>query len=139
MSLNISYNQSRICASETERIGKEGIEVLVYQCRRDKELRRIFIRILEIQVGCDKVILHHQDGVDDLAGSCHPHLVTCLRLGTGHLNTLISKDIENSLGLIGIAHMGRRRVSIDITDFLFADACAADCHFERAARTFDVR
>lgn len=37
--LNISYDQRRVSASETERIGKEGIEVLVYQCRRDKELR----------------------------------------------------------------------------------------------------
>ena len=97
---------------------------------RNQKFRRILIRVLEVQVGGDEVILHHEDGINDLAGSCHPHFMSGLGLRAGHLNLLISKDIENCLGLVRISHMGRSRMGIDIAYLFLCYARTADGHLQ---------
>ena len=106
---------------------------------RNQQFRRILIRVFKVQVGGNKVILHHEDGVNDLTRSCHPHFMSGLGLRAGHLDLLISKDIENGLGLVRIAHMGGSRMGIDISYLSLGYARTADCHLQRAARSFYIR
>ena len=112
--------------------------MLVHQPARYQKPCRILVGIFKVKIGGDEVILHHQNRVNDLARPRHPHLVSGLGLGAGHFHRTLAEDIENRLGLIGIADVGGCGVGIDIAYFRLGDSGTADSHLEGAARAVHI-
>ena len=113
--------------------------MLAYAGSGDKQFGTVFVGVLEVEVGGDEVVLHHQHRVDDLARASHPHLVSGLRLGAGNLRALVAEHIVNSLCLVGVAHVGGGSVCVDIAYLADVNACALYRHAERLARTIHIR
>ena len=64
--------------------------------RDDVDASRLLVWILEIQVSGNEVILHHEDGINQFAGSCHPHFMSRLSFGRSYRYFVISKDLGDS-------------------------------------------
>ena len=75
-----SNNQRTIRTAKAKRVAENNIDLSLYRLGGYIQLLRVFIRILEIDIRGNKVVLHHQHRIDNLACSRHPHLVTCERL-----------------------------------------------------------
>ena len=125
-------------SAKSEGIGQEGIEVAGHPFGQDHQFGGVFVRVLEVDVGADEIVLHHQDRVDDLAGACHPHLVAGLALGAGDRNALVADDGVDGLGFVGVAHVGGSGVCVDVADLVEAQARLADGTLQGTAGTVDI-
>ncbi len=83
--------------------------------------------MLQIDVGRHKAVLHHQHGIDRLAGACHPTLVPRHRLGAANPRPLPRKQAAERHRLLGIALRRGSGVSIDIVDPVRPDAGVGQC------------
>ena len=97
--------------------------------RYDLDLRALLIRILEIDVAGDKIMLHHQDRIDKLAGSGHPHLMPRLALGRGDRYLVIPEDLGDSGRFPAIADLGRCGVRVDVADLVDRDTSVFQAKF----------
>ena len=73
----------------------------------DIQAGRLLIGPLKIDITGDKIILHHQDRIDQLAGARHPHLMASLALCRCHRHPIITKHSSDRLGLTTVANQGR--------------------------------
>ena len=81
----------------------------------------LLVGILEVQAAADEVVLHHQHRIDDLTGTCHPHLVTCLALRRGDGHLVVAEDLGDGHGLTAVTGVGRGGVGVDIADLAQVD------------------
>ena len=79
--IDFSDNQSGIGTSKTKRIGKYGIQLFFCGLADDIKTFGELVRMLQVDIGGDEATLHHQDAVDNLAGTRHPAFVARHRLG----------------------------------------------------------
>ena len=70
------------------------------------DVRRLFVGILEVKIGGDEIILHHQHRVDKLAGTRHPHLVPGLAFGGGDRYTPFAEYAGDGLCFAAVADAG---------------------------------
>src|SRR5688572_2599075 len=85
MSAIVSFDdQCRIGAPEAEGIGQQDTDLPSHWCHHDVQTLREFVRFLEIQVGSQEAAMHHQHGVDHLAGARHPAFMAGEALGGTH-------------------------------------------------------
>ena len=61
-------HQRTIGAAESERIAEHRVDLSINGLGGKVQLLRVFVRILEINVRSDEVILHHDNAIDNLAG-----------------------------------------------------------------------
>ena len=101
--LEVSDYERGVGATESERVGEEGVEVVGDSLARDVEFGGIFVGVLEVEVGGYEIVLHHEYGVDDFACSGHPHLVACLAFGGCDVGFVVSEDTVDGLGLVLVA------------------------------------
>ncbi len=64
--LHILHDQCRIGSSKAEGIAEEDVEVSLLGLGEHIDTGRLLIRILEIDITSNEVVLHHQHGVDNL-------------------------------------------------------------------------
>ena len=72
MSFTFRYHQGAVCAAKTEGITKDSADVGF--CRPSSNIKffGVLVRVLEVQVWRYKVILHHDERIDNFTGSRHP-------------------------------------------------------------------
>ena len=75
----MAYNQGGIGSSESKRVGKERIKFQIYPLGRYIQLCGSLVRFLEIEVGSDETVIHHEDGVNHFTGTCHPHFMSYIK------------------------------------------------------------
>ena len=63
----------------------------------------LLIGCLKVQIASHEVVFHHQDGVDHLTGTRHPHLMTRETLGGTHRYLIVAEDTGYHLRLTLIA------------------------------------
>ena len=79
----------------------------------DIEFLGILVQAFYIDIRGDKVVLHHQYGVDNLTSAGHPALMSGHGLGGAH-RRLAAKYLMNGFSLIGIPYGGGGGMGIDI-------------------------
>ena len=135
---DIPDDEGGVRPAESEGVRKERIERTLNGFRRYPKLCGILVRMLEVDVAGDEAALHHEEGIDDLAGAGHPHLVAGLALGGRHGYGALAEHAGDGLRLVRVAYMGGCRMGIDIADFAQVDAGAPDGHLQRAGGTVHV-
>ena len=116
--LKFLYNQCRVGTAKAKRVAEIGVKLHVNSGLWNIDVHRCLIRLLEVEVCSDKVVLHHKCRVDNLACTRHPHLVSGERLCWCHIWLMLAKDLCDSLSLVHIANRRRCCVGVDILNLL---------------------
>lgn len=98
--------QCRIGAAETKAVAEHEVQFGRSGFCHQVEAGAMLVRVLKIDVGSHKVVLHHDDGIDNLAGTSHPALMSRHRLGTADHGPLA---VEQSVQGDGLIHVALRR------------------------------
>ena len=95
--------------------------------------------MLEVEVGGDELAAHHKQGIDDLTGASHPHLVPGHGLGggDGRHGVAVEEGGEGE-GLVAVADGGGGGVGIDVTDAFERHAGVGHGHAKGAQGAVDV-
>ena len=83
----------------------------------------MLVGVLEVDVGCHEIVLHHQDGIDNLRGASHPALMTRHRLRGADEGALALEHPAQCDGLKHITLMRRGGVGVDVVDIVGYDTC----------------
>ena len=95
--------------------------------------------MLEVEVGGDELAAHHEQGVDDLGGAGHPHLVAGHGLGGGDgRHGVTVEEGGEGASLVAVADGGGGGVGIDVTDAFERHAGVGHGHAKGAQGTVDV-
>ena len=84
--------------------------------RQDVQAGGVVIRVLEIDVPGNEIVLHHEDGIDDFTCACHPHFVSRLALGGGDGHFVVPENLGDGSGFAAVADAGGGGVGIDIAN-----------------------
>ena len=103
----------------------------------DIELLGILVQAFYIDIRGDKVVLHHQYGVDNLTSAGHPALMSGHGLGGAH-RRLAAKYLMNGFSLIGIPYGGGGGMCIDIVYLGGLHGGIGQCACHRLSRAFHI-
>lgn len=104
--------------SEAGKVAENDVQFRIDSLRRNVQPVGILVGIVEIDIRRNKIVEHHNGGINGLAGSRHPTLMARHRLRGTDEGTMTKEHFPKRLGFIHVALRGRRGMGVDIVDIV---------------------
>lgn len=74
--LYLSDDKRTVGTAEAERVAEDGVDLSINSCGGDVKWLRILVGVLEVDVGGNEVMVHHNNAINNLTGTGHPTFMT---------------------------------------------------------------